>query len=154
LPPRLWRCRYALIQRTRDYSVRAIAACGHAGRSRDLFCRSLRVPARSDLHRYHTDYPRRPRLQLVGWRAVSLRPALSKNPTCVRPCTDTSGYKALGFLIVEHFPFNSILAISPQAAFHQHARRRQQAGQLTKRKYQCVTTGISLLPFLLSHLWF
>jgi len=41
--------------------------------------------------------------------------ALSENPAYVRPCTDTSEYKALGFFVVEHFLFNSILAISPQS---------------------------------------
>jgi len=33
----------------------------------------------------------------------------------VRPCTDTFRRKALSSLIVEHFQFNPILAISPQA---------------------------------------
>lgn len=46
---------------------------------------------------------------------MSLYPALSENPTYVRPCTDTSEYKALGFFVVEHFLFNSIPAISPES---------------------------------------
>ena len=50
----------------------------------------------------------------TGAIAVVLSPDLSKTLSCVRPCTDTFGHKALGFLIIEHFQFNSILAISPQ----------------------------------------
>src|SRR5262245_37659791 len=72
--------------------------------------------------------------RVCWWRdskvVESVLPATSENPAYVRPCTDASEYKALGFFVVEHFLFNSILAISPQSEIERLAPRS------SKNKYK------------------